>query len=62
MRAFLESRDSNPKHSEFFNSPISELKNKNNCCVNRMDRTSVDGRGSIVRTLYREDNRDGEND
>ena len=60
MGGLLESRDSNPTHSEFFNnSLISELKNKNNCFVNHMDKASVDGRGSIARTLYREDNMDG---
>ena len=49
MRALLEGRDNNPAHEEFFNSLNSGLKKKNQC----WDRTSVDGRGSIVRTLYR---------
>ena len=29
--------------------------------VNHMDEASVDGRNSVARTLFREDNTDGEN-
>ena len=36
---------------------INDLKKKTKC----WDRTSVDGRGSTARILFREDTRDGEN-
>ena len=36
---------------------INDLKKKTKC----WDRTSVDGRGSTARILFREDNSDGEN-
>ena len=57
MRALRECRDNNPAHEDAFNSLIFDLKKKNLHC----DRISVDGQGSTARTLFTEENSDGEN-
>ena len=57
MTILLDGRDSNPTHTEFFNSLISDLKKKNIC----WDKPSLDGRGSTARTLFTDDTSDGEN-
>ena len=46
-----------PAHEDAFNSLISDLKKKNL----HWDRKSVDGQGSTARTLFTEENSDGEN-
>ena len=57
MRALCDGRGNNPTHKETFNKFISDLKKKNPYWVSK----SVDDQDLTARTLFTEENTDGEN-
>ena len=56
MGALREGRDNNPAHKDAFNSLVSDLKKKDPY----WDRKSADDQGLTARTLFTEENSDGE--